>query len=101
MKQYEIEVYERYSHGVYGKKQYTNLSMILAADTKEQVISFAEDIISQMTYGEVFGEKSHYSPRFIPNGDGTEKAYFPIATDKIGIEVACGSFTIKARVYKG
>lgn len=101
MKQYEIEFYEKYSHGIYGKQHFTNADMILAADTIEQVKSFAIEVLAGMTYREVYGEKRDYGFSWVKTPDGKEKPEWHQADDKIGLERASNCFTVKARVFRG
>lgn len=101
MKQYEIEVYSSRSHGIYGKLHYTDADMILAADTIAEVKSFAIDVLAGMTFREVFGEKRDYGLSWEKQPDGTNKAKWHQADDKIGMEYALSAFTVKARVFRG
>ena len=111
MKNYEIEVMERYSHGCYGKQVYFGL--VLNAENCKAAESFAEDVIYNMTYGEFFEMciNDNYRKEIVQNSfmDGWEwitneegkqisKHYHRSLTDKIKDD---HKFTFRARVFKG
>ena len=50
MKQYEVEVMEKYSHGQHGKQRF--MGWILSHTSKDGAIDFAKDIMSGMTWGD-------------------------------------------------
>jgi hypothetical protein len=111
MKNYEVEIKERYSHGCYGKE--TFFGLILSADSCKEAETFAEDILYDMTYQEFF-ERCHdkrfptecckrqymFVERRIRNEDGTFSYKYEQKnlTDKLGSD---HTFTIKARIFKG
>jgi hypothetical protein len=112
MKQYEVEIKERYSHGCYGKQTYFGL--VLSADSCKNAETFAEDIIYDMTYQEFFDRcisdnyrKSIVQTQFmnvqIWTRDESGRYIIPTyykreLTDKIKND---RKFTFKARVFKG
>lgn len=110
MKQYEVEVMGRYSHGRYGKERYFGL--VLSAENCEAAKSFAEDIVYGMTYQEFFdrcmndaykkeGIQKSFMNRWIWIEDGgKERTIFERKEldDKIS---QYQEFTFKARVFKG
>lgn len=111
MKNYEVEVMGRYSHGCYGKDHY--FGMVLCAENCKAAETFAEDVISEMTYQEFFEMcvNDNYRKEIVQNsfmgvwewtthGDGTKTCKYcqRSLTDKIGAD---HKFTFKARVFKG
>lgn len=111
MKDYEVEVKERYSHGCYGKPLY--FSMVLHDNSCKSAESFAEDIIYNMTYEEFFNMciDDNYSKEIVQksfmriwvhdldeNGKIVWKYFNRSLTDKIGND---HQFTFKARVFRG
>ena len=52
MKQYEVEVMGKYSHGCYGKEHY--FGMVVSTESCKQAEMFADDILYEMTYEEFF-----------------------------------------------
>lgn len=105
-KQYEVEIYEKTSHGCWGKQHF--FCWILSSNNKANAESFALDILAGMTPEEISREsdgKCIYDFTgwwgFVPNGDGTSK-YVKLDPDKaIGYEEAERRFTAKARVFRG
>lgn len=110
MKQYEVEVMGKYFHGRYGKEHY--FGMVLSCDSCKSAESFAEELVSVMTYEEFFDRcvnsfKSDLAKNQFMNiekwtklEDGKLKVSFyqRCLTDKIQDD---HSFTFKARVFKG
>ena len=111
MKQYEVEIMGKYSHGRYGKERY--FGMILSADSCKNAESFAEDIIFEMTFEEFFERcNQEYSDlakkqfmcfkTFVLIGNNElkymEKQYS--LKDKIAERVE-DKFSFKARVFRG
>lgn len=111
MKQYEVEVKEKYSHGCYGKQTYFGL--VLCADSCKAAETFAEDVLYDMTYEQFFESciSDNYRKKIVQNNfmivweriandNGTEtfKYYQRNLTDKIKND---HGFTFKARVFKG
>ncbi len=106
-RQYEVEVYERYSHGCYGKVHY--FGWILSADKKENAESFALDIIAGMTPNELVQEANG---RMVPPGvsgwhiwekqENGKMKYIQLDNNKpVGYNYAENNFTVKARLFKG
>lgn len=111
MKQYEIEVKERYAHGCYGKQIY--FGMVLCAENCKAAESFAEDVVYDMTYQDFFEMcvKDCYREKIVQesfmsiwewttheDGKKTCKHCQRSLTDKIKDD---HKFTFKARVFKG
>lgn len=108
MKQYEVEVYEKHSHGVWGKQHY--FGMVLSSNNIANAESFALDILAGMTPNEV---RERSDGRFficsisglrswVPVGDGVHHKCVRLDLDKpFGYEEAEKRFTVKARVFKG
>lgn len=101
MRDYEVEIYERHSHGHFGKQHY--LGWILNDSSVENVKSFAAEILAGMTYREVFKDCPYLIPgyRFVSIGDGKYRCEKIDADDKIGYEQVEKLFTIKARLFRG
>lgn len=105
-KQYEVEVYEKYSHGCWGKQHY--FGWVLSSDKIANAESFALEILAGMTPNEICKESDgrlKYDPfiwhTFEPTEDGKYR-YVVLDPDKpIGYEMAEKRFTVKARVFRG
>lgn len=106
-RQYEVEIYEKTSHGHFGKQHY--FGWVLSSDKKENAISFALDILAGMTPNEVRKESDGRFyicnvcglHTFVPSEDGKFK-YVKLDLDKpFGYEEAERRFTVKARLFKG
>ena len=105
-RQYEVEVYERYSHGCYGKQHY--FGWILSSDKKANAESFAFEILAGMTPNELMKESDGkirvdicgwHTWESLGNG---KVRYVKLDNDKpIGYEDAEKRFTVKARLFKG
>lgn len=105
-RQYEVEVYEGYSHGCWGKQHY--FGWILSSDKKANAESFALDILAGMTPNELMKESDGkvrvdvcgwYG--YVPTGDGTYR-YVKLDNNKpIGYKEAERRFTVKARLLRG
>lgn len=103
-KQYEVEIYEKHSHGHWGKQHY--FGWVLSSDKVANAESFALDILAGMTPNEVVKESDG---RFILCGlhtmkkqeDGSYK-YAKLDLDEpFGYEEVQERFTVKARVFRG
>lgn len=104
-KQYEVEIYEKHSHGHYGKTHY--FGWVLSSDKRENAETFALEILAGMTPDEI---KKESDGRFITScglhrwealGNGKVR-YIPIPNDQpVGYEFAESAFTVKARVFRG
>jgi hypothetical protein len=105
-KQYELEIYNYYSNGRYGKQHY--FGWVLSSNNRANAESFALDILAGMTPNEINKEAdgkfilgSTHLHKFVPNGDGTFR-YVELDNDEpIGYEEAERRFTVKARVLRG
>lgn len=106
-RQYEVEVYEKYSHGCWGKRHY--FGWILSSDKKENAESFALDIIAGMSPNELVKEADG---KMVPPGvcgwhtwedlGNGKRRWVKLDNDKpVGYEFAEGNFTVKARLFKG
>jgi hypothetical protein len=105
-RQYEVEVYERYSHGCYGKQHY--FGWILSSDKKANAESFALEILGRMTPNELHKESDgklrtdvYGWHKFVPTQDGKYKYVILDNDEPIGYEEAEKRFTVKARLFKG
>lgn len=104
-KQYEVEVYESYSHGCYGKTHY--FGWILSADKKEGAEAFALEILAGMTPNEIHKESDGKFIincglyRYIPVGDGKHRSVLIGKDEPLGYEEAERRFTVKARLFRG
>ena len=104
-KQYEVEVYEKHSHGCYGKMHY--FGWVLSSNNKANAESFALDILAGMTPNEISKESdgklstSYGWHTFVPMGDGKCR-YVELDLDKpSGYEEAEKRFTVKANIFRG
>ncbi len=104
-KQYEVEVYEKHSHGKWGKMHY--FGWVLSSDTIANAESFALDILAGMTPLEIAKEADgknlgiEYWHTFERQENGTLR-YVKVDPNKpLGYEGAESHFTVKARVFKG
>jgi hypothetical protein len=103
-RQYEVEVYEKHSHGCWGKVHY--FGWILSSDKRENAESFALEILAGMTPNDIHKESDgkfniKCLDTMIPNVDGTYKwMWLPLDTP-IGYEEAEKRFSTKARLLRG
>lgn len=106
-KQYEVEIYEKYSHGHWGKQHY--FSWVLSSDKIANAESFAIDILAGMTPNEVRKESDG---RFyicnvcglhtVKKQEGGSYKYAKLDLDEpFGYEEVERRFTVKARVFRG
>ncbi len=103
-RQYEVEVYEKHSHGCWGKQHY--FGWVLSSDKKENAISFAYDILAGMTPSEIVKEAN--GKAITPSWhtwerqeDGTLRYKKLDSNNPVGYEFAEDHFTVKARLFKG
>ena len=116
MKNYEVDVYERYSHGKYGKEHY--MGWRLSDTSAKNAAAFGYEILAGMTYREAFeglawdlASKRVYRDEEIEEAGShraAEEAYADwlvwnwsrvwdkTPADTIGIEDAYNHFTVKA-----
>lgn len=116
MKNYEVDVYERYSHGKYGKEHY--MGWRLSDTSAKNAAAFGYEILAGMTYREAFeglawdlASKRVYRDEEIEEAGShraAEEAYADwlvwnwarawgkTPADTIGIEDAYKHFTVKA-----
>lgn len=104
-RQYEVEVYERYSHGCWGKTHY--FGWILSSDKKANAESFTLEILAGMTPNEIHKESdgkfnaSFGLFRYVPIGDGKYRSKLIDKNEPLGYEEAERRFTVKARLLRG
>ena len=91
MKQYAVEILERYAHGVYGKERYT--VWCLSETSKKGACSFASEMIAGMTWAQILTEKYGEGN---DNGKNTLIPWGCRLDDVIGYENASKFFSYRA-----
>ena len=110
MKQYEVEVMGRYSHGCYGKEHY--FGMVVSVESCKQAEMFADDLLYEMTYEEFFERCiNHFKHPYAREQFMTEEKMIPLQTGGYKFQVIkhelsdrigdAHKFTFKARVFRG